>query len=196
MARPTKDQIKALPLFNGLERCDIKLVENEHDAKQAIKALQHETCIGFDTESKPTFKKGEQSAGPTLIQLSTMSQAFLFPTQFPAAINAAGIILSNPEIKKVGFGLKNDKSELLKFGIKVKNTEDLATTLKVFFKEKQRIGARAAVAMLLNTRLSKSAQQSNWAAYPLEAHQIKYAANDAYAALCCEHAFLNINIIN
>ncbi|MBU1296128.1 MAG: 3'-5' exonuclease domain-containing protein 2, partial [Gammaproteobacteria bacterium] len=83
MERPTKEQISELPLYIGLGLSDIYIVENELDAAQAIKELENETSIGFDTESKPIFLKGQVSPGPSLIQLATESKAFLFPTRFP-----------------------------------------------------------------------------------------------------------------
>jgi len=57
-------------------------------------------------------------------------------------------------------------------------------TLKKLAGEKNPIGARAAVAMVLHKRLGKGAQKSNWGTYPLKNHQIKYAANDAHCAIC------------
>lgn len=189
MERPTKEQILELPLYCGLDLTNIHLVENEQDAERALRALDNESCLGFDTESKPIFLKGEVSPGPSLIQLSTVSQAFLFPTRFPAAIRIAGQLLSNPKIQKVGFGLKDDVRALRgKLNIEVVNTQDLSVTLKQRVGEKNTIGARAAVAMVLGKRLGKGAQKSNWGAYPLREHQILYAANDAHSAICVEKA--------
>jgi ribonuclease D len=185
LERPTKDQIKELPAYIGLSLLDIVLVESEIDAVNALTELEHETCLGFDTESKPTFVKGEASLGPTLIQLATESKAFLFPTKFPSAVSSANQILSNKNIKKVGFGINGDKKELrTKLNIHIQNAEDLSITLKNLIGDKNRIGARTAVAMVLKSRLGKGAQQSNWAAYPLKKHQILYAANDAHSAIC------------
>jgi ribonuclease D len=187
MQRPTKDQIRELPLYIGLDLLDIKIIENELDAADALKALENEDCLGFDTESKPVFRKGEVSPGPTLIQLATESKAFLFPTRFPFAVSSAGKILSNPNIKKVGFGLSGDNKELrTKLNINIVNTEDLSVKLKHLAGEKNSIGARAAVAMVLKARLGKGAQKSNWGAYPLKNNQILYAANDAHSAMCIE----------
>jgi ribonuclease D len=189
MQRPTKDQIRELPLYIGLDLLDIKVVENELDATNALQALENEACLGFDTESKPIFRKGEVSPGPTLIQLATESKAFLFPTRFPFAVSSAGKILSNPNIKKVGFGLSGDNKELrTKLNINIVNTEDLSVKLKRLAGEKNTIGARAAVAMVLKARLGKGAQKSNWAAYPLKNNQIIYAANDAHSAICIERS--------
>lgn len=187
MKRPSKDQIKDLPLYVGLDLDDIQIIENETDAAQALNDLTRELCLGFDTESKPIFRKGEVSPGPTLIQLATESKAFLFPVRFPSALASARAILNNPNIKKVGFGIKGDNKELRsKLDIDIVNTEDLSVKLKRLVGEKNLIGARAAVAMVLNSRLGKGAQRSNWGAYPLKHNQILYAANDAHSAICVE----------
>jgi len=187
MKRPTKEQIRELPLYAGLGLLDIEIVENEIDAAEALKALSNEVCVGFDTETKPVFRKGEVSPGPTLIQLATESKAFLFPTRFPSAVAPAREILSNPDIKKVGFGINGDNKELRsKLNINIVNTLDLSVKLKNLAGEKNKIGARAAVAMVLQSRLGKGAQKSNWGAYPLKNNQILYAANDAHSAICIE----------
>lgn len=189
MERPTKEQIRELPLYTGLSLDDIKIVETELDAAEALESLRGEVCLGFDTESKPIFRKGEVCPGPTLIQLSTNSKAFIFPTRFPLALAAANEILSNQNIKKIGFGLKGDNKELrTKLNINIVNTEDLAVKLKHLIGDKNTIGARTAVAMVLNLRLGKGAQKSNWGAYPLSKTQILYAANDAHSAICVEQA--------
>jgi ribonuclease D len=189
MQRPTKEQMRELPPYIGLGLADIIIVENELDAEQAVEALKNETCLGFDTESKPMFRKGEVSPGPSLIQLATVSKAFLFPTRFACAVSAAEKILNNPMIEKVGFGLKGDNKELRnKLNIGIVNTQDLSVTLKRLAQDKNTIGAQAAVAMVLKTRLSKGAQRSNWGAYPLKNSQVIYAANDAHAAICIQKA--------
>ncbi|MGO3344917.1 MAG: 3'-5' exonuclease [Marinomonas sp.] len=189
MERPTKDQIKALPVYAGLKLSNIKIIEDEESAAKAIEALESEVCLGFDTESKPIFRKGEVSPGPTLIQIASMTTGYLFPTRFPAAVSAAMKILSNPNIKKVGFGIKGDNKELRnKLHIDIVNTQDLSVTLKVLAGEKNSIGARAAVAMVLQRCLGKGAQMSNWGAYPLKDNQVLYAANDAHSAICVAKA--------
>ena len=187
MIRPTKDQIRELPLYQGVDMSNIIVVTNKEEAQAAVSELTQYSVIGFDTESKPTFKKGEVSSGPHLIQLSCLSKTFIFPTIFPVAIAEVGQVLSNPDIKKVGFGLADDKKIILqKFGIKVENALELSSKVQKFTGVKQKVGARVAVAMLFGQRLSKGAQTSNWAAFPLQEHQLKYAANDSYSALCVE----------
>jgi len=184
MELPTKQEIMELPLYKGIPFSNIKIVEDEITASKVLSELENETILGFDTESKPIFKKGVVSPGPTLIQLSTESQAYLFPTRFAPAKDAAGILLSNPKIKKFGFGLSGDRKELKnKLDILLENAQDLGVTLRQMLGIKNQVGARSAVAMVLKQRLGKGAQKSNWGAYPLKKAQIHYAANDAYSAI-------------
>ena len=196
MIRPTKEQIRELPLYKGVELANIIVVTNKEEAIAATSELMQHSVLGFDTESKPTFKKGEVSSGPHLIQLSSLSKTFVFPTMFSDAIAEVAKVLANSSIKKVGFGLSDDKKALLnKYSIKVENTVELSSKVKKITGVKQNVGARAAVAMLFGQRLTKSAQTSNWAAFPLQDYQLLYAANDSYSALCVEIEIENSNVL-
>lgn len=176
-----------MPKFPGVSLSDVTVVTNRAEAERAAASLANYRLLGFDTESKPCFKKGESSQGPHLIQIASPDNTFLFPTRFIETMDAVNRVLGDQTIKKVGFGLKHDKKILNnQFGIKLENIEDLALKVKRFAGTKDNVGARAAVAMFFKQRLSKSAQTSNWAKFPLQPHQIKYAADDAYAALCIE----------
>ena len=187
MERLTKEQIQFLPMYDGLSLDNIIVVTQAPDAISAIEELKKHAILGFDTESKPCFKKGEISDGPHLIQLSTKTKAFLFPTKFFENFTEIEDILSDPTIKKVGFGLKEDKKMIFrKFGIKLENTVELSSKVMHFAQVTQRVGARAAVAMFFNQRLSKGAQRSNWSVFPLKDHQKINAANDAHSALLIE----------
>ncbi|MDN3474773.1 3'-5' exonuclease [Pseudoalteromonas sp. APC 3355] len=187
MERLTKEQIQFLPMYDGLSLDNIIVVTQASEAISAIVELKKHVILGFDTESKPCFKKGEISDGPHLIQLSTKTKAFLFPTKFFENFTEIEDILSDPTIKKVGFGLKEDKKLIFrKFGIKLENTVELSSKVMHFAQVTQRVGARAAVAMFFNQRLSKGAQRSNWSVFPLKDHQKVYAANDAHSALLIE----------
>jgi len=67
-----------LPPYEGIALADVRLVRTRADADAALAALLACDAIGFDTESKPTFQKGEQSTGPHLVQLATDRHAYLF----------------------------------------------------------------------------------------------------------------------
>lgn len=187
MERPTKEQIRDLPIYGGVSQENIIVVTKKTDAISAVAELRKHSCLGFDTESKPCFKKGEVSDGPHLIQLATENKVYLFPTKFYDNIAFIEEILADPTIRKVGFGLKEDKKILFrKYGVKLVNSEELSSKIMRYANVKQRVGARVAVAMFFNRRLTKSAQRSNWAVYPLQEHQKRYAANDAHSALLVE----------
>lgn len=197
MERLTKEQIRRLPLYAGLSIGNIDIIETELDAAKALKELEAEVCLGFDTESKPIFRKGQTCPGPTLIQLATETKAFLFPTRFSFAVSSAKAILCNHNIQKVGFGIKGDNKELRnKLNIDIMNTQDLSVKLKLIVGDENQIGARAAVAMVLKSRLGKGAQKSNWGQYPLQEHQILYAANDAHSAICVKNILGEIGLFN
>jgi ribonuclease D len=69
---------QALPPYQGLALADVRLVRSAADAEAALAALIEADAVGFDTESKPTFQKGEVSTGPHLVQLATDTHAYLF----------------------------------------------------------------------------------------------------------------------
>jgi ribonuclease D len=182
---PDKDAIALLPPFErlGLER--ITLVSTGAQAQNAIAQLLQASAWGFDTESKPTFKVGEQSDGPHILQLSTAERAWVFQLHEPECRAVAAQLLAHPGIVKAGFGLGDDRKRIIhKLGIEPQGILELNT---VFHQRGYRkdMGVKGAVAVLFNQRFikSKKAATSNWANARLSEAQLVYAANDAYAAL-------------
>jgi hypothetical protein len=72
-----------LSLYAGLNIIDINTIEIHLVVVQALKELETEACLGFDTETKPIFCEGKICLEPTLIQLVTKAKVFLLPTRFP-----------------------------------------------------------------------------------------------------------------
>ena len=182
---PDKDAIALLPPFErlGLER--ITLVSTGPQARQAQEALLKSPAWGFDTESKPTFKVGEQSDGPHILQLSTPERAWVFQLHEPECRAVAAQLLAHRGIVKAGFGLGDDRKRIIhKLGIEPQGILELNT---VFHQRGYRkdMGVKGAVAVLFNQRFikSKKAATSNWANARLTEAQLVYAANDAYAAI-------------
>ena len=173
-----------LPVYPGIARQDVCLVSGDADAEAALQHLSAAAVIGFDTETKPVFQKGQKSGGPHLIQLATGSRAFLFPVVQPQYQDVLKAILEAPAILKVGFGLTDDIRYIRsKFGFTVTPVLDLARALR---RDKQHeMGAKAAVEKYFGQYLQKSKKisTSNWAQTPLQERQILYAANDAQVAL-------------
>ena len=192
----------ALPPYEGIALADVRLVRSRQDADGALADLLASDAIGFDTESKPTFQKGEQSTGPHLVQLATDRHAYLFqigarpiPAPVPSASGDTGpaaipgidvlrAVLESPAILKVGFGLGDDLRRLrAKLGIETRNVLDLSTALRRG--ERNALGAKTAVARFFGQRLQKSRKitTTNWALPRLSDKQILYAADDAHVAL-------------
>lgn len=174
-----------LPPYEGIALADIHLIESPEAVAAAAAALLATDVIGFDTESKPTFTKGEVSTGPHLIQLATDSQAFLFPVRYLAGLDGLKAVLESETILKVGFGLESDIARLQsKLGIELRNVFDLAKALRRDG-QKNMVGAKSAVAHYFGRRLQKSkkASTSNWANPQLTERQMIYAADDAQVAL-------------
>src|SRR5580700_8355324 len=97
-----------LPPYEGIKLADVRLVQSCADAAAALGALLAADVIGFDTESKPTFRKGETSSGPHLIQLATDNTAYLFPIGTNPSLDVLKAILESSATLKVGFGLSDD----------------------------------------------------------------------------------------
>lgn len=174
-----------LPLYAGLGLERVVLVNSPELAGQAEVALMAGDAIGFDTESKPTFLKGEVSTGPHLVQLATDERAYLFPVVRRTAAPELRRILESTAVLKVGFGLGNDRSALLsRLDIRLDPVLDLGEVLRG---EGHRgtVGAKVAVAHFFGQKFQKSKKvgTSNWASARLNERQLLYAANDAHVAL-------------
>ena len=177
-----------LPPYDGIKMADVRLVKTERDAAEALAALSAMDVIGFDTESKPTFLKGEVSTGPHLVQLATDEAAYLFQIGAGPAGDVLGsvlkTVLESKAILKVGFGLQDDVKRLrAKLGIDTSNVLDLSTALRKG--ERNTLGAKTAVARFFGQKLQKSKKitTTNWALPRLSEKQILYAADDAHVAL-------------
>lgn len=182
---PDKDAIALLPPFERLGLDRIVLVSAGPQAREAQKLLLQAPAWGFDTESKPTFKVGEQSDGPHILQLATSERAWVFQLHEPECRAVAAELLAHAGIVKAGFGLGDDRKRIVyKLGIEPQGILELNT---IFHQRGYRkdIGVKGAVAVLFDQRFikSKKAATSNWANARLSEAQLVYAANDAYAAI-------------
>lgn len=178
--------------YVGIALADVTLVNSETLAEEALAELLTADAIGFDTESKPTFVKGEVSTGPHLIQLAVERQAWLFQIARLPHSSVLKTILESPRVLKVGFGLGNDRSALkARLGIELANVLDLGEALRGQ-EHHGTVGAKVAVAHFFSARLQKSKKigTSNWASAQLAERQLLYAANDAHVALRVYRAWM------
>lgn len=178
--RITKEEINELPLgqFEG----EILLVNSKDQIKEVADELSRHQLLGFDTETRPSFRKGTQYY-VSLLQLATDEVVFLFRLNeigMPALIQE---VLEDPNIIKIGAAVLDDLRALRKvaMGFQPQSFFDLNDELKkVGF---ENVGVRNLAAMVLNMRISKSEQVSNWEALELTDKQMLYAATDAWVCL-------------
>ena len=180
---PNKDESALLPQFLELPEQAIHIPQTEAEFEAAFRAINAESVLGFDTESKPLFNVGQHDSGPHLVQLATTQQAWLLQLHLPMALELSRKVLVAEHICKVGFGLDNDKHTLpRRLGVPLVNIQDLDSRFKQLGYGAS-VGVRAAAALVLKQsfRKSKRTTTSNWAAIDLTPAQRRYAANDAHA---------------
>jgi ribonuclease D len=167
-------QLLELSWFRG----EIIMVDKLKTFNNVFPDLKKEKILGFDTETKPSFRKGQKNK-VSLIQLATHDKAYLFRINklgFPPAL--AGILADN-SIIKVGVAVHDD----IKFlrNIKKFNPDsfiDLQTYVRDF--GIQSSGLKKLAAIILGFRISKRQQVTDWEAEELSEPQQLYAATDAW----------------
>ena len=172
----SKAEINELPLINWEGRIEILTTIEEMSA--AVEKLKYETVLGFDTETRPTFKKGDYYP-PALIQLGTRDCVYLFRINITKTLAPLLPILESSTILKTGVAIKDDVKELRKMeDFQAGGFVEIADiTLKLGYENR---GLRALAGLLMQGRISKAAQVSNWARPELDRKQIRYAATDAW----------------
>jgi ribonuclease D len=175
----SKEELNGLPVesFDG----EIIVVDFERDVKKIIPFLKRQKVLGFDTETRPTFKRGEKNE-VALLQLSTEKTAFLFRLNKMGLPNDLIDILSDPEIVKVGVAINDDIKDLKRL-VKFKSAGFVEIQEKVKDFEIENFGLKKLSGLLLGFRISKAQQTSNWEAEVLTEAQIRYAATDAWVSL-------------
>ena len=181
MFQPTidKEELKKLPLqaFPGT----IHVVDSMAGLKKYLPVLKKEKVLGFDTETRPTFKKGQVNQ-ISLVQIATTFHAFLFRI---SALNLPDLLIEffeDDSIIKVGAALHDDLIDLRKIrDFKAGGFLDLQKYVEAFGIENKGVAKLAGI--VLGFRISKNQQLSNWDAEKLNTAQKAYAAMDAWVCL-------------
>ncbi len=175
----TAEEINAMPLraFSG----EIVLIEKRKEIDKAIDYLNTCSVLGFDTETKPAFKKGEEH-DIALLQLASQSKSFLFRINKIGFPNELIALLNNPNILKIGLAIRDDIKDLKKLtDFEARGFVELKNEIEEFGIENFSLKKLAAI--VLRIRISKKQQTSNWEASFLNRGQMRYAATDAWVAL-------------
>lgn len=175
----SKEQLNALPpaQFTG----SIVVVDTPSAVESAIDQLRKADMIGFDTETRPSFKKG-QSYNVALLQLSSPEVCFLFRLNKIGMPDILKDLLEDPDKTKVGLSIHDDFRNLHKaYDFQPGGFVELQTFVtnwNIIDKSLSKL-----YGILFGQRLSKSQRLSNWEAEQLAESQQHYAALDAHACI-------------
>ena len=170
------EEINAMPLchYEG----PVQVIRSLDDWKLALPDLRSADLIGFDTETRPSFRKGRRNS-PALIQLATGSAVYLVQLAFLPFGPHIAEILANPDQVKAGVGIRDDMRDLAKlYDFEPAGLVDLGGVARAHKLPSQ--GLRTLAANFFGWRISKGSQCSNWSLMELTPRQIAYAATDAW----------------
>jgi ribonuclease D len=173
------EEINTLPLkaFTG----KTTVITEAEKLSKIFKEIQQHEIVGFDTETRPSFVKG-QIHRVSLLQLAIPQKAFLIRLNHTGLVDEIVEFLENKSITKAGVGLRDDIKTLHKLKkFEPAGFTELSTLAREVGFEVESV--KKLTALLLGFRISKGAQTSNWEAETLTEKQITYAATDAWVCL-------------
>ena len=176
-------EILELPKYNNSHRTVVLVTDENYEA--SIADIKKHKELGFDTESQPTFKKGQKNNIVSLIQIATNDCCYIFKMSLISDYTPLGEILADSTSKKIGVSLYGDKDRLqADYDFELNG---IVSVDEVFKKigSKDIVGAKQMVALVLHSNIekSKNMSRSNWAAKKLTPKQLIYASDDAFSAL-------------
>ena len=181
----SREDLACLPIhrYHG----PVHQVSTAHDLAQALADIRQERVTGFDTETRPSFRKSEVHL-PCLAQVATARAVYLFPLRHTEAFPALTELLSEARFVKAGVALADDLRALKAlFPFTEKSIVDLGNVARRCGLEQT--GVRNLAAIVLGFRIPKGARTSNWATPRLTEAQVTYAATDAWV---CRELYLRM----
>lgn len=175
----TNEEINALPL--GAFEGKTIIVSEEKKIIHAFDEIKEHEVVGFDTETKPVFVRGQQNK-VALMQVALPDKVFLIRLKQTGITPHLIEFLESDSILKAGVALRDDIKALQRLKhYKPGGFIELASMSKEAGLQVESV--KKLTALLLGFRISKSAQTSNWEAEVLHEKQISYAATDAWVCL-------------
>lgn len=174
-----KEQLAELPQaeFPG----NSIVIDNALDCRKAMRFLMRQPRVGFDTETRPTFRKGVHH-NVALLQVSTLEECFLFRLNHIGVTDEVIELFESDRVMKIGLSVKDDLHQL--FGVREfdpQNVVELQSYVKDFGISDNSL--QKVYAVIFGERISKGQRLTNWEADKLTESQCAYASLDAYACL-------------
>ena len=183
----SREDMAALPIrrYEG----EVSLVATQSELERALADLRQESVVGFDTETRPAFRKGETHL-PCLVQVASARRVYLFQLRQAQLFQVLAELLALTQLVKGGVAVANVLRSLkVVFPFMEMNVLDLGIVARRCHLEQT--GLRNLAGILLGIRIPKGTRTSNWAAPRLSAAQITYAATDAWV---CRELFLQFQV--
>lgn len=184
----SREEMNALPIrrYEGA----VRLVDTPSLLEQAAADILRQPVVGFDTETRPAFRKGESHL-PSLAQVATADRVYLFPLQRLDCSGVLGALLGAPHIVAAGVALADDLRQLGQlFEFEIAAALDLGHVARRH--GLKQTGLRNLTGIFLGTRIPKGTKTTNWAAPRLTPQQVTYAATDAWA---CRELYLRFQAL-
>ena len=162
-------------------------ITTERDAEKAVNYLMSQSILGFDSETRPTFKRNV-SHQVALLQVATHDTCFLFRLNYLGLPDSIIRLLEDTRITKVALSWKDD-SHMLQLRRKYKSGTFIDIQSEVSRIGIEDYSLQKIYANLFGKMISKRQQLSNWEADLLTDAQKAYAALDAWA---CIHIYEEI----
>ncbi len=160
---------------------EIIVVDTDEQIENVCKDLSEQRIIGFDTETRPSFKAGQINK-VALLQLSTHERCYLIRLCRVKLHNRLLSILSDPDIIKIGADVEGDIRALhVLRRFNERGFTDLQRIIADWGVEEKSLRKMAAI--VLGERVSKAQRLSNWEAATLTPQQQMYAATDAWVCI-------------
>lgn len=184
----TKEEVRRLQ--SGHFKGEVMILDrNTGVPAKVIREMKNCNLLGFDTETRPSFKKGRKNR-LALLQLATAQRTYLIRCNQIGLPESIIEILQDPGIIKVGVAIRDDIKGLQKFASFVpRGFIELQDYVSHFGIENN--GLRGIAAIVLKIKISKSQQLSNWENNTLTDAQVLYAATDAWA---CHEIYKNLSV--
>lgn len=174
----TNEELMALPLYayDG----EVVCVDTLEKFRQVKDELFLEPLWGFDTETKPCFKKGASNRkNVALLQLSSREKTYIFRLSIIGLPKELCDFLSSDRFTKIGLSSRDDIKGLQKLTpFTPAGFIDLQSIAPDYGIEEKSLRKMAAI--VLGFRISKAQQLSNWESETLNEKQIRYAATDSW----------------
>ena len=176
LRRMGAEEINAMPLchYEG----PVRIIRTAEELAEALTDIRAQEVLGFDTETRPTFRKGKVN-DPSLVQIATETMVYLVQLAWLPLEGSLCSVLADASILKAGVGIRDDMRELTRLHpFEPAGLVDLGSAARAHRLSTQ--GLRTLAANLFGLRISKGSQCSNWSLMDLSQKQIDYAATDAW----------------